>query len=603
MDTLVSNITATCPLAFSGSTGYLFASAIAAVVAAHCAIFDGDQWPEDNAPQIINTGPKSYDFIIVGAGTAGSALAGRLASLDSKLTVLLIEAGDNPSLNSEIPAFFIYNHDIDWKYETISHGACLGFKNNKCIWNKGRTMGGSSSFNAMLYVRGHPRDYQQWEDMGNVGWGYDDLLPFFKMIEERLNMSSYVYNDNPWYTLLEESYNEFGIKFDKSDNNEGVIGTRITKLLTQKGKRLNTGKHYLRQTKNLYVMKNCLVERVIVDHKSKIATAVVVRHKSDIIMEIKANKEVILSAGSIATPQILMLSGIGPKRHLNDIGIECLLDLPVGKNLQDHVIFPLFYKTRQGTQISYEKILLSLLQYMLTKTGPLSHIGLTDFMAFIDTKNASQYPDIQYHHLSFTKNDKIAMRSYLETYQFRDEIIEIIQQLNQDGDLLGIYPTLLHPKSRGEIWLSGPNITSRPIIITNYFDDPDDMKTLLRAIDFARKLEKSERFQSLKFELTPLRLWGCTELPLFTEEYWECYIRHIATTVYHPVGTAKMGTEEDRTAVVGNNLLVHGMQNLRVVDASIMPIIPGGNTMAPTLVIAEKAFDIIKKKYALKDEL
>ncbi|RVE50265.1 hypothetical protein evm_005100 [Chilo suppressalis] len=603
MEALVANITATCPLSFSGTTGYLFASAIAAVVAAHCTIFDGYQWPKDNFQEIINSGPVSYDFVVIGAGTAGSALAGRLANLDPNLTVLLIEAGDNPSLNSEIPAFLISNQDIDWRYDTISHGACLGFKNNICTWNKGKAMGGSSSINAMLYIRGHPRDYQLWKQMGNEGWGYDDLLPFFKSLELKMNLTSYEYNDNPWYHILEKSYKECGIKADTIDNNEGIIGTRITKLLIENGKRLNTGKIYLKQTENLFVMKNCYVEKILVDDVSKTAHGVELRHNNGIVMQIKAKKEVVLSAGSIATPQILMLSGIGPKSHLNDLGIECLNDLPVGKNVQDHVIFPLFFKTNQGVQIPNDMVTLAWLQYMLTKTGPLSNIGLTDFMAFIHTKNTSDYPDIQYHHLYFSKNDKFIMRSYLDSYGYNDEIIKSIEQSNKKSDLLGIYPTLLHPKSKGEILLKSSNISTRPIIITNYFDDSDDIKTLIRAIEFARKLEKTEHFKSLGIEFVPLKLSGCARLSLFTDEYWECYIRHMATTVYHPVGTAKMGRKEDRTAVVDGNLLIHGIHNLRVVDASVMPTIPGGNTVAPTLVIAEKAFEIMKKKYVAKDEL
>lgn len=502
----------------------------------------------------------------------------------------------------QVPAFLMYNQDIDWKYKTkADNGSCLGFTNNRCIWSKGKAMGGSSAINAMLYVRGHPRDYQEWKELGNPDWGYEDLSPYFEAIESKFGLPSYKYHENPWYNILRTSYEEIGLSDKEVDKNEGVIGTRVTKLLTDKGKRYNSAKLYLKENDNFYLMKNSVVEKVIIERNT--AKGVKLRVRNGNVMQIKAKKEIILSAGSVSTPHILMLSGIGPKTHLNEKGIECLVDLPVGQNLQDHIFLPLLFKTKLGTQLTPEQIVSFFLQYMILKSGPLSNIGLTDFMTFINTENDSEYPNIQFHHAYFTKNDNFMLKSYFEGFGYNKEVVDTIINMNKKSDFLGIYPTLLHPKSRGEIRLNDSDPKSFPEIITNYYQHPDDTKTLLAGIRFAIKLEDTAVFKSLDIKFSPIEVSGCNNLIFNSDDYWVCYIRQLGVTIYHPVGTAKMGPKHDLTTVVNHELKVHGLHNLRVVDASVMPSIPGGNTMASTLVISEKAFDIIKKQYKFKDEL
>lgn len=453
----------------------------------------------------------------------------------------------------------------------------------------------------MLYIRGHPEDYDKWQKDGNPGWGYDDLSKYFDKLENDYNLTNYKYNENPWYGILQNAWKELGFNLHKTYNNEANIGTRVTKLLINNGKRLNTAKMYLSGLKNMRVMKNTVVQKIIIDADTNIASGIQIRHVNGVVMEIRFTKEVILSAGSIATPQILMLSGIGPKDMLERNEIKCLADLPVGQNLQDHVLLPLFLKTNLSTTIPDETLTLFLLQYMLTRSGPFSNIGITDFMGFVDTEKRG-HPDVQFHHTYFTYKNNLVLKPYLRNIGYKDEILEAIKKLNEVSDLLGIYPTLLHPKSKGEIYLSNNNPQSRPVIKNNYFHEPEDITTLMKAIRFINDLENTVTFKSLGIELAQLPIEGCLTLS-DTETYWKCYIRHMATTVYHPVGTAKMGPSSDKTSVVDHDLLIHGLKNIRVVDASIMPSIPGGNTMAPTLVIAEKAADIIKLHYEFKDEL
>ncbi|CAK1541575.1 unnamed protein product [Leptosia nina] len=593
-----------CPPAFAGTSGNLFLNAISTVILTHCSIFDDYRWPPDNSNIILEKETEiSYDFLIIGAGSAGSLVAGEMSNSNIG-SVLLIEAGDDPGIDSEIPAFLFLNQnsDIDWYYKTSrSKDSCLGFINESCIWSKGRGMGGSSSINAMIYVRGHPKDYDYWESLGNSRWGYKDLLKYFEKQEYLFNFSNVAPKEfhNPWYDIIDSAWQELGLKSHKYEGDESLIGTRKVKLTTRNGKRLNTAKIFLKDSsETLDIMKNTFVSKIL--FKNGNAVGVEMKHKNGKKKIIKAKKEIILSAGSIATPQILMQSGVGPKDYIERMGIESIINLDVGHNLQDHIFFPLFLKTNQNATLSMEVINILLVQYMLTRSGPFSTIGITDFTAFIDSSHLTDKPDIQYHHTYFTKNDTFTLKPYLEGLRYKREIIHAIQELNNEHDLIGIYPTLLYPKSRGRILLS--KTEKQPIIETNYLQHPDDMDTLLKAINFVHRLEATKAFKSLAMEILHLRIPTCSA-SFNTENYWKCYIRHMATTIYHPVGSAKMGPKGDKTSVVSDQLLVHGTSNLRVVDASIMPSLPGGNTMAPTLVIAQKGVDIILNKYKNRNEL
>lgn len=452
----------------------------------------------------------------------------------------------------------------------------------------------------MIYVRGHPNDYEKWKEQGNRGWGYEDLRPYFESLEEEFGLNNYIFLENPFHSVIDKAWHDIGLTTKCKESNEALEGTKVAKLLIKNGKRLNTAKHFLKEFKNLYIMKNTKVQKVLIDANGKIATGVEVKHKSGIVMEIRATKEVILSAGSVMTPQILMLSGIGPRKHLQEVNIDCLVDLPVGKNLQDHAILHLFLGTYLNTVLTGDMINLLVIQYMLTRTGPLSSIGIFDLLTFVDTNNDS-YPDLQFYHSHYVKDDNIMLKRNMKKMGYKDEIIEAIEEINKVSDTFIIHPSALHPKSKGEILLKDNNPESDPVIKTNYFTHPEDVEIYVKSIRLIQELEKTYTFKMLGMKLIKMEIEACSNMSEI--DYWKCYLKHIATTVYHPVGTVKMGKRDDVTSVIDDNLKVHGIQRLRVVDASIMPVIIGSNTLAPTLVIAEKAADIIKKHFSVKEDL
>lgn len=451
----------------------------------------------------------------------------------------------------------------------------------------------------MIYIRGHSQDFTSW----GKGWDYNALIPYFEKQEKYLNISDHgKVDDNKWYEIISEAWKELNLPTHQNQNQnyEALIGTKRVKLMIEKGKRFNTAKVYLqRASKQLHVIKNSYVEKIIFDSVEEKAIGVKIRKDSGHIFDVMVSKEIIISAGSIATPQLLMLSGIGPKSHLEEKDIPCVLNLPVGQNLQDHLIVPIFLKTKEISPPSHAMSFL--LQYMLNRSGHLSSIGITDFVGFINTDNSSKQPNIQFHHMFYPKNNNISLKGYLAGVGYKREIIDNVIDLNKQYDLLGIYPTLLHPKSKGKINLRNKIPASNPIIQSNYLDDPNDVETLIKAIKFIHKLENTDIFKSLGIEIKDVNIKGCSNHVYDTDSYWDCYIRHMGMTIYHPVGTVKMG--DDENSVVDFNLLVRGLKNLRVVDASVMPNIPGANVMAATLAIAQKAVDIIKLKHSLKDEL
>ncbi|CAB0043387.1 unnamed protein product [Trichogramma brassicae] len=512
-----------------------------------------------------------YDFVVIGGGSAGAVVASRLTEIP-QWKVLLLEAGPDENEITDVPSLAAYLQltKLDWKYKTEPTGkACLGMKGGRCNWPRGKVLGGSSVLNYMLYVRGNRHDYDYWESLGNPGWGYDQALYYFKKSED---------NRNPY--LRNSPYHGTG----------GLLTVQMLDCQSvfetgQVEKQFAHGYERPRY-QNSHKSNNdegCGVEFVR-DGKKQF---------------VRARKEVILSAGAINSAQILMLSGIGPKEHLQEVGIPLVKDLRVGDNMQDHVgMGGLTFLVDKPVAIVQDRFQAApmTMQYVANGKGPMTTLGGVEGYAFVNTIYANEsgtYPDIQFHMAPASINSDAGVQ-VRKVLGITDEIYDTVYRPIANKDAWTIMPLLLRPRSRGSVRLRNSNPFQAPIIDANYFDHPLDIATLVEGAKIAMQVSEARAFKQFGSRVHRVKLPGCSHLQFASDDYWECHIRHISMTIYHPVGTAKMGPAWDPEAVVDPRLRVYGIQGLRVIDASIMPTISSGNTNAPVIMIAEKGSDMIK---------
>ncbi|KAJ8871916.1 hypothetical protein PR048_028256 [Dryococelus australis] len=546
-----------------------------------------------------------YDFVIVGGGTAGCVLANRLSEIPH-WKVLLLEAGGEEPEAAKVPAFakLLWNSSLDWGYTTVPDNRSCG--GNGCSWPRGRVLGGSSTINHMIYVRGNPADYDLWQQLGNPGWSYHDVLHYFKKWEnnqdsdidrslhgsrgpQRVERMRYA-DTNVW--AIVEAFREMG--FQVGDVNgvrqDGTV--MCVQTYSFNGQRQSANTAFLEPIRdmrhNLYVVTNPFVTRILFGG-DKVVKVEFTSNNERTARRVKVRKECILSAGAINSPQILMLSGIGPMEHLDSLGIPIVKNLKVGHNLQDHVsTVGVRFSLCQTSQARLSQRTVDYLEYITSLRGPLSATGVSQVTAFAKCHQVEDEhtcaPEIQYVFGGEVRVSNMLENS-IQPSSYYNELVVLAQ--------------LMHPESRGYIRLSTRDPQAKPLIFPHYFSVRNDANLLIRAHHYATNLGFTFAFQTSQIKLNTQPLPGCEHFPFNSTSYWECILQKYTQPMDHPVGTCKMGPSSDSEAVVDAKLNVYGIQNLRVIDASIMPTVVTGNTEAAVLMIAEKGADIIKKSWKI----
>ncbi|XP_017775312.1 PREDICTED: glucose dehydrogenase [FAD, quinone]-like [Nicrophorus vespilloides] len=557
-----------------------------------------------------------YDFVVIGSGSGGSVAAGRLAE-EKGWRVLLLEAGGEEPAGSQVPAMVVnyFGHpEMDWGYKTEPEPvACKENDEKRCEWIRGKVLGGCSVLNGMMYIRGTQRDFDNWAAAGNTGWSYNEVLPYFMKSEDNQEIGSLVdgkYHGEggplttsrfPHQPELAEDIlmaaQQVGYEVSEDLNGDRFTGFAITQTNNRNGTRVSSARAFVRPHRdnpNFHVMLNSTATKIMVEDLGggrKRATGVkFVYNNKEYLVKVK--NEVIVAGGAVNSPQLLMLSGVGPKEDLEKVGIKQVHNLPgVGKNLQNHVTFYLSFLMKKRKNFN-DLDWANALEYILNREGPMSSTGMSQVTARLNSKFADpsgNNPDLQ-----------LFFGGYSANCASSGEVKALADPDNPTSPKhFTISPVVLHPKSVGYLTLRSSDPLDAPLIYGNYLTEPEDVATLVEGIRVSQRLAAAPRLKAKYGVEIDVESYGnCAEIHGYdTDDFWQCAVKYSTGPENHQAGTCKMGPSSDPKAVVNPELLVHGIDNIRVMDASIMPNLVSGNTAATVMMIAEKGVDMIKNKW------
>lgn len=529
----------------------------------------------------------SFDYIVIGAGSAGSVIAGRLSeAADTRVAVLETGgAGDSWLVKTPMAMVGMLPTKLNnYGFQTVPQA---GLNGRRGYQPRGRGLGGSSAINAMVYTRGHRSDYDHWAALGNAGWSYEELLPYFKRSESNASIRdgyhgsdgplhvSDLQTRNPFHQIYLDAARETGYPLNPDFNGAEQEGIGIYQVTQKNGERWSAARGYLHPhmgvRTNLDVRTGVQVQRILFEGRRAVGVQYL---QGGALRSLRAGKEVIVCAGALQSPQLLMLSGVGPAAQLQQHGIALLHDLPgVGQNLQDHPDFIFGYTARSLDLVGFSlggtaRLASNVLRYIRSREGMLG-TNFAEGGGFLKTDPALAAPDVQLHFVISVVEDHARKLHMAHGYS--------------------CHVCLLRPRSRGQVTLASADPRQAPLIDPAFLAEAEDLETLVKGYKMTKKLMDAPA-------LARIRQKDLFTAEVRTDEDIRRILRERTDTVYHPVGTCKMGA--DPMAVVDAQLRVHGLDGLRVVDASIMPTLIGGNTNAPTIMIAEKAVDMIRASAA-----
>ncbi|XP_037298046.1 L-sorbose 1-dehydrogenase isoform X1 [Manduca sexta] len=568
---------------------------------------DVAEYPLDYSSKV--SAVEHADFIIVGAGSAGCVLANRLTEI-SNWTVMLVEAGDYPSFKSTLPGLFLfvdYSYE-DWNYYSVNDGYTSQAHITKNIhFTRGKMLGGSSGANYMFYVRGNKRDYDEWEENGLEGWSWDSVLPYF-IKSERLRSDEILSSPSAdlhgtdgylgvtrptWQGRVENdlaAFKENGHEILIDTNGYKQLGYSLPTYTIDNKIRQSTSVAYLRpikDRKNLRVLTKTYCRKILFDENMR-AVGVEVNLPNGNIVNLMADKEVILSGGAFNSPQLLMLSGIGPRKHLEEMDIKVLFDSPnVGENLQDHPLVPIVINKGRNASSFVENVEIINNLDKFPNPALMGHVAL----------NKSQtFPD--YQTIAYPVSAGSILPTILCSHVFRyvnDYCVSMTQVMEKNQALItGV--SLLRPESKGRVYLKSKDPKKKALIVSGYYTNPSDLEKHTRSVEDYLTVLNTPHMRKLNATVFDY-LRQCRGIKKNSHKFWKCYILNTVTTLWHPVGTCAMGPKGQ--GVIDSRFRVYGTKGLRVIDGSAMWKIVRGNTNAPIIMMAEKGADEIKKAYGI----